>query len=90
MKNLRRTADLVLGWGLALILGLVIWEKWVAHPRHSYDVPRLAHSPENRSPKCKEYGCLLLIGQNTYEQTKDDFFYLKIDDSIKGKVGIGI
>jgi hypothetical protein len=34
----------------------------------------------------------LLIGENTYEQTKNDFFYLKIDDlQVKGKsVGLSI
>ena len=34
----------------------------------------------------------MLVGETTYEATKDDFFYLKIDDlAVKGKsVGIGI
>jgi adenylate cyclase len=42
--------------------------------------------------KCKEYGCLLLVGENTVKLCKDDFFFLKIDDlAVKGKsVGIGI
>jgi adenylate cyclase len=40
--------------------------------------------------KCKEYGCLLLVGGATVERCKDDFFFLKIDDlAVKGKtVGI--
>jgi adenylate cyclase len=61
--------------------------------RHSYDVLGDAVSTAARiESKCKEYGCLLLVGENTYEATKDDFFYLKIDDlAVKGKtVGITI
>ena len=40
----------------------------------------------------KEYGCLLLVGEATYKATKDDFFYLKVDDlQVKGKsVGLTI
>ena len=35
---------------------------------------------------------MLLIGENTYDKTKDDFIYLKIDElAVKGKsVGIRI
>ena len=42
--------------------------------------------------KCKEYGCLLLVGESTYDKTEDDFFYLKVDElAVKGKsVGIRI
>jgi len=42
--------------------------------------------------KCKDYGCLLLVGESTYAQTQNDFFYLKVDDlQVKGKtVGLGI
>jgi adenylate cyclase len=61
--------------------------------RHSYDVLGDAVSTAARiESKCKEYGCVLLVGQATYEQTKDDFFYLKVDDlAVKGKtVGVGI
>ena len=59
----------------------------------AYDVLGDAVSTAARiESKCKEYGCLLLVGENTYEQTKNDFFYLKVDDlAVKGKsVGIGI
>jgi len=61
--------------------------------RHSYDVLGDAVSTAARvESKCKEYGCLLLVGEETYEQTKDDFFYLKVDDlQVKGKsVGLSI
>ena len=35
---------------------------------------------------------MLLVGDATYQRTKDDFFYLKVDDlAVKGKtIGIGI
>ena len=61
--------------------------------RHSYDVLGDAVSTAARvESKCKEYGCLLLVGEATYESTKDDFFYLKVDDlQVKGKsVGLSI
>ena len=49
-----------------------------------------SHSPIES--KCKEYGCLLLVGEATYKATKDDFCYLKVDDlQVKGKsVGLSI
>jgi adenylate cyclase len=61
--------------------------------RHSYDVLGDAVSTAARiESKCKEYGCLLLVGDATYQQTKDNFFYLKVDDlQVKGKsVGLSI
>lgn len=61
--------------------------------RHSYDVLGDAVSTTARiESKCKEYGCVLLIGEATVKQCGDDFFFLKIDDlAVKGKsVGVGI
>jgi len=61
--------------------------------RHSYDVLGDSVSTAARiESKCKEYGCVLLVGDATYQRTKDDFFWLKVDDlAVKGKsVGIGI
>jgi adenylate cyclase len=61
--------------------------------RHSYDVLGDAVSTAARiESKCKEYGCLLLVGGATVERCKDEFFFLKIDDlAVKGKtVGIAI
>jgi adenylate cyclase len=42
--------------------------------------------------KCKEYGCVLLVGEETVRRCGDAFFFLKIDDlAVKGKsVGVGI
>jgi adenylate cyclase len=61
--------------------------------RHSYDVLGDAVSTAARiESKCKEYGCLLLVGGATVDRCKDEFFFLKIDDlAVKGKtVGISI
>jgi adenylate cyclase len=61
--------------------------------RHSYDVLGDAVSTTARiESKCKEYGCVLLVGEETVQRCEDDFFFLKIDDlAVKGKsVGVGI
>ena len=61
--------------------------------RHSYDVLGDAVSTAARiESKCKEYGCVLLVGEHTVDRCQDDFFFLKIDDlAVKGKsVGVGI
>jgi adenylate cyclase len=61
--------------------------------RHSYDILGDAVSTTARiESKCKEYGCVLLVGENTVKQCGDEFFFLKIDDlAVKGKsVGVGI
>jgi adenylate cyclase len=61
--------------------------------RHSYDVLGDAVSTTARiESKCKEYGCVLLVGEETVHRCEDDFFFLKIDDlAVKGKsVGVSI
>jgi adenylate cyclase len=61
--------------------------------RHSYDVLGDAVSTAARiESKCKEYGCVLLVGGATVEQCGNDFFFLKVDDlAVKGKsVGVAI
>jgi adenylate cyclase len=61
--------------------------------RHSYDVLGDAVSTTARiESKCKEYGCVLLVGSATVEQCGNEYFFLKIDDlAVKGKsVGVGI
>jgi adenylate cyclase len=61
--------------------------------RHSYDVLGDAVSTTARiESKCKEYGCVLLVGEETVDRCGDAFFFLKIDDlAVKGKsVGVGI
>jgi len=81
------------GMGAGINTGLGYIGEMGSSKRHSYDVLGDAISTAARiESKCKEYGMVLLIGGATYEQTKDDFFYLKLDDlAVKGKtVGIGI
>lgn len=81
------------GMGAGINTGLGYIGEMGSTKRHSYDVLGDAISTAARiESKCKEYGMVLLIGGATYEQTKDDFFYLKLDDlAVKGKtVGIGI
>ena len=80
-----------MGWGCNTGLGYI--GEMGSTKRHSYDVLGDAVSTAARvESKCKEYGCLCLVGESTYEVTKDDFFYLKIDDlQVKGKsVGLSI
>ena len=81
------------GMGAGINTGLGYIGEMGSTKRHSYDVLGDAVSTAARvESKCKEYGCLLLVGEATYESTKDDFFYLKVDDlQVKGKsVGLGI
>jgi len=81
------------GMGAGINTGLGYIGEMGSTKRHSYDVLGDAVSTAARiESKCKEYGCLLLVGEATYEATKNDFFYLKIDDlQVKGKsVGLSI
>jgi len=81
------------GMGAGINTGLGYIGEMGSTKRHSYDVLGDAVSTTARiESKCKEYGCLLLIGENTVKQCDDEFFFLKIDDlAVKGKsVGVGI
>ena len=81
------------GMGAGINTGLGYLGEMGSTKRHSYDVLGDAVSTAARiESKCKEYGCVLLVGDATYQQCKDDFFFLKIDDlAVKGKtVGITI
>ena len=83
----------VVGMGAGINTGLGYLGEMGSTKRHSYDVLGDAVSTAARvESKCKEYGCLLLVGEATYEETKTDFFYLKVDDlQVKGKsVGLKI
>ena len=81
------------GMGAGINSGLGYIGEMGSTARHSYDVLGDSVSTAARiESKCKEYGCVLLVGEPTYEATKGDFFYLKIDDlQVKGKsVGLSI
>ena len=91
--TLQRHDKPTVGMGAGINTGLGYLGEMGSTRRHSYDVLGDAVSTAARiESKCKEYGCVLLVGENTYEATKNDFFYLKIDDlAVKGKtVGITI
>jgi adenylate cyclase len=82
-----------IGMGAGINTGLGYLGEMGSTARHSYDVLGDAVSTAARiESKCKEYGCLLLVGETTYDKTKNDFFYLKVDElAVKGKtVGIRI
>ena len=82
-----------IGMGAGINTGLGYLGEMGSTMRHSYDVLGDAVSTAARiESKCKEYGCLLLVGEATYDMTKDDFFYLKVDElAVKGKtIGIRI
>jgi adenylate cyclase len=82
-----------IGMGAGINTGVGYLGEMGSTSRHSYDVLGDAVSTAARiESKCKEYGCLLLVGGSTYHKTKNDFFYLKVDDlAVKGKsVGIEI
>ena len=82
-----------IGMGAGINTGLGYIGEMGSTVRHSYDILGDAVSTAARiESKCKEYGCLLLVGGDTYKHTKNDFFYLKVDDlAVKGKtVGIEI
>jgi adenylate cyclase len=82
-----------IGMGAGINTGLGYLGEMGSTLRHSYDVLGDSVSTAARiESKCKEYGCLLLVGEATYDRTKNDFFYLKVDElAVKGKtVGIRI
>jgi adenylate cyclase len=82
-----------IGMGAGINSGLGYLGEMGSTSRHSYDVLGDAVSTAARiESKCKEYGCLLLVGGDTVKHCRDDFFFLKVDDlAVKGKtVGIEI
>jgi adenylate cyclase len=75
------------GMGAGINSGLGYIGEMGSTKRHSYDVLGDAVSTTARiESKCKEYGCLLLVGGDTVKQCGDEFFFLKIDSLVaKGK-----
>ena len=55
--------------------------------RHSYDIlGDMVSTAARLEARCKAYGMLCIIGNETYKRTKDDFFYLFLDNlQPKGK-----
>ena len=81
------------GMGAGINTGLGYIGEMGSTQRHSYDVLGDAVSTTARlESSCKAYGVLLIVGPETVRRTKDDFFYLKLDDlAVKGKtIGLEI
>ena len=81
------------GMGAGINTGLGYIGEMGSTQRHSYDVLGDAVSTTARlESQCKNYGVLMIVGPETYQRTKEDFLYLKLDDlAVKGKtVGLEI
>ena len=81
------------GMGAGINTGFGFIGEMGSTSRHAYDVLGDAVSTTARlESQCKNYGVLLIVGPETYHRTKDEFFYLKLDDlAVKGKsVGLSI
>jgi adenylate cyclase len=81
------------GMGAGINTGLGYIGEMGSTARHSYDILGDAVSTAARlESACKGYGVVLIVGPTTYKATKNDFFYLKLDDlAVKGKtVGLEI
>jgi adenylate cyclase len=81
------------GMGAGINTGLGYIGEMGSTQRHSYDVLGDAVSTTARlESQCKNYGVLLIVGPETHRRTREDFFYLKLDDlAVKGKtVGLDI
>ena len=83
-----------IGMGAGINSGLGYVGEMGSSSRHSYDILGDAVSTAARiESKCKEYGCLLLVGEETVNRcNSEEFLFLKVDDlAVKGKtVGVGI
>jgi len=76
------------GMGAGINSGIGYLGEMGSTKRHSYDVLGDAVSTAARiESKCKEYGCLLLVGGETVKQCDpEEFFFLQIDKLVaKGK-----
>jgi len=75
------------GMGAGINTGFGFIGEMGSTSRHAYDVLGDAISTTARlESQCKNYGVLLIVGPETYQRTKNDFFYLKLDDlAVKGK-----
>jgi adenylate cyclase len=83
-----------IGMGAGINSGLGYVGEMGSTSRHSYDILGDAVSTAARiESKCKEYGCLLLVGEETVRRcSSNEFLFLKVDDlAVKGKtIGVGI
>jgi adenylate cyclase len=74
-----------MGWGCNSGIGFI--GEMGSTDRHSYDIlGDMVSTAARLEARCKAYGVLCIIGAETYSRTKDDFFYLYLDNlQPKGK-----
>ena len=74
-----------MGWGCNSGIGFI--GEMGSTERHGYDIlGDMVSTAARLEARCKAYGVLCIIGAETYNRTKDDFFYLYLDNlQPKGK-----
>ena len=74
-----------MGWGCNSGIGFI--GEMGSTERHSYDIlGDMVSTAARLEARCKAYGVLAIIGAETYNRTRDDFFYLLLDNlQPKGK-----
>ena len=74
-----------MGWGCNSGIGFI--GEMGSTERHSYNIlGDMVSTAARLEARCKAYGVLCIIGAETYNRTKDDFFYLMLDNlQPKGK-----
>ena len=74
-----------MGWGCNTGIGFI--GEMGSTERHGYDIlGDMVSTAARLEARCKAYGVLCIIGAETYNRTKDDFFYLMLDNlQPKGK-----
>jgi adenylate cyclase len=74
-----------MGWGCNTGYGYI--GEMGSTARHGYDIlGDMVSTAARLEARCKAYGVLCIIGAETYNRTKDDFFYLLLDNlQPKGK-----
>jgi adenylate cyclase len=74
-----------MGWGCNSGIGFI--GEMGSTERHSYDIlGDMVSTAARLEARCKAYGVLCIIGAETYNRTRDDFFYLMLDNlQPKGK-----
>jgi adenylate cyclase len=74
-----------MGWGCNTGTGFI--GEMGSTERHSYDIlGDMVSTAARLEARCKAYGVLCIVGAETYNRTRDDFFYLLLDNlQPKGK-----
>ena len=74
-----------MGWGCNSGIGFI--GEMGSTERHSYDIlGDMVSTAARLEARCKAYGVLAIVGAETYNRTKNDFFYLYLDNlQPKGK-----